>query len=127
MNAATNNYSGGGMKAATIVLSALGALIIAVSGCGGSPGSGGDLTPDQRDRLRDAGGAVARYLAFPPGHPLRREAPSESLGRAVAELGRHNPAAWTLFYRAASDTLLLLESPFGESPLEPPATPGGRI
>jgi hypothetical protein len=117
------------MKAATIALPALCALIIAVHGCGGSPASGGDLTPAQRNLLRDAGGALARYLAYPPGHPLHVEAPTDSLGRAVAELGRQNPAAWTLFYRAASDTLLLLESPFGENPqgFPTPVAPGGRL
>lgn len=104
--------------------------MIAFWGCGGSPAAGGNLTPEQKERLRDAGGALARYLAFPPGHHLRGEAPSDSLGRALSELGRRDPAAWTIYYRAASDTLHALESPFGDesaTPPEPsPTVPGGR-
>lgn len=100
------------MKAATSACLALGAMILSAFGCGGSPNSIGALSQGETELLREAGGALARNLAYPPGHSRWSEAPSDSVGRLISELGSRNPSAWAVLYRAASDTLVILESPF---------------
>lgn len=117
------------MKAATLASWALGALILPFLGCGGSPNPMATFTQGETRLLREAGGALARNLAYPPGHAQWRPAPSDSLGRLIYELGSRNPSAWAVLYRAASDTVMVLESPFAVA--APPAQPfpepeGGR-
>lgn len=112
MNAATNNYSGTGMKAATITVQALIAMLLSASGCGGSPRPDRSLSREESRFLRDTGGIIARNIAYPEGHEQWREAPSDSVGDLVIALARRVPATWTILYRAASDTLTTLESPY---------------
>lgn len=100
------------MKAATITILAWATVFLPVFSCGSSPLYNRELSGPETEMLNEAGGALARHLAYAPEHPEWREAPSDSLKREILNLAQRVPSAWSVFYRAASDTLMILGTPY---------------
>jgi hypothetical protein len=93
------------MNAATITGTAVAAVLLLITGCGGSPLSNKSLSGEEIQMLTEAGGRLGRHLAFPPDHPEWREALPDSVTMEIVSLARRVPSTWGVLYRAASDTV----------------------
>lgn len=63
--------------------------------------------------LTEAGGMLARHLTLSPEHPRWCPGIPDSLVQEILSLSRRVPGAWGVLYRAAADTVIVLESTRG--------------